>query len=178
MISFTLKSWFRALADRSQRPSGSSADSLLPDASLPPSTLSAEDVAECEAGGLNFYTAIHTHQAWKRRLLQLVQGDAAEALDPDHVGRDDCCELGAWLHASPPVPARERELFERVVAQHARFHRLAAEMVRRIQRGDGTQAQAEHELTRGEYARVSRALIADLGMLYLVTSGDTSGPRS
>ncbi len=174
MISFTLKSWFRALADRGQ----TTTDVTQPDSTLPPPTVSAEEAAECEAGGLNFYTAIQAHQAWKRRLLQLAQGDAAEALDPDHVGRDDCCALGAWLHGSPPVPARERELFERVVAQHARFHRLAADVVRRIQRGEGTQAQAEHELTRGDYARVSRSLIADLGMLYLVTSGETYGARS
>lgn len=166
MIPQSIKARIRALAERRRvhHPADLSVDSDLP------ATVSAEEAAECEAGGLNFYTAIQAHQAWKRRLLQLAQGDAAEALDPDHVGRDDCCTLGAWLRSGPPVPARERELFERVVAQHARFHRLAAEAVRRIQRGQSEQAQID--LTRGEYAKVSRALIADLGMLYLVTSGE------
>ncbi|MDW8019057.1 MAG: hypothetical protein RMI34_03160, partial [Chloroherpetonaceae bacterium] len=43
----------------------------------------AVDPVEAEAAGLNFHTAIISHQNWKARFKAMIESGMAEALNPD-----------------------------------------------------------------------------------------------
>lgn len=120
---------------------------------------------------LNFYLAIQSHQKWKARLTQYVQGvrDGDHArMDIDTVCRDDRCALGLWLYHEACVPYALFGLFSRLMDEHAEFHLQAADVLRQAQAGDADGAMAS--LTRGACARASRQLIATLTELHLAVS--------
>jgi methyl-accepting chemotaxis protein len=153
--------WFRrnlaADTDTPSRP----ADSALP-------SLLAAEQEQASYGGLNFYSAIQSHQKWKARLGDYARGQGNEQLDADTICRDDRCPLGLWLHNEASVPHAQFGLFNRLVEEHAEFHRQAAEVVRLIQAGAAESARAE--LAKGQYARISHKVISTLSELYLAVT--------
>ncbi|HXE38344.1 MAG TPA: methyl-accepting chemotaxis protein [Azonexus sp.] len=104
--------------------------------------------------GLDIDGAIMAHARWKQRLLDYVAG-GGEPLDPAVVGRDDQCALGGWIHGDGrqlSASARYSEL----KAEHAGFHRCAAEIVRAYLAGD---AKAARQRIAGEFAKRSQRVI-------------------
>ncbi len=120
---------------------------------------------ESRDGGMNFYSAIQSHQDWKARLGAYARGDSHEELDVATVCRDDRCALGLWLHHDAHVPLAQFGLFNRLLDEHAEFHRRAGEVLRLIQSGEGESARLE--LAKGQYARLSHKVIATLSELHL-----------
>lgn len=106
---------------------------------------------------MNFLEMISAHVRWKQRLRTYIQ-DKSEPLDPAMIRRDDQCRLGKWIYG-PGQSYKQSELFEKVRAEHASFHKHAAAVVTFVNRGDRDLAT---EVLNGEYARVSNNLKRDI----------------
>lgn len=125
--------------------------------------------AQSEAAGLDFYSAIATHQRWKNRLKAAIRGESTEVLEADAVGRSDVCALGQWLlqqERHPDIPAH---LMSALQEEHAEFHRLAAEVIRLADSGQ-TQQALEALRTDAPYSRASHRVTKLLSQIFLQLS--------
>jgi hypothetical protein len=105
---------------------------------------------------MNFTEATNAHTDWKIRLRGAISEKSS--LDLDTIARDDCCELGRWLHG--PSQARYGALpaHGECLVAHARFHLRAADVAATINARD--YAKAEQMLGAGtQYALASRAIV-------------------
>jgi hypothetical protein len=105
--------------------------------------------------------AILVHQQWKTRLNMFLGGNGSEALDPASVGRDDRCDLGAWIHGPGKREYASLPEFTQLVSAHAEFHRCAGEIVLRFQSGDKSGARtildgAFHDHSKETAAAIQR----------------------
>lgn len=64
--------------------------------------------------------ALAVHRAWKATLLKAVQSDAV--LDVQTLQRDDCCDLGQWLHAEGRQQYGHTPQFVALLRTHKEFH--------------------------------------------------------
>ncbi|MCG2586776.1 CZB domain-containing protein [Massilia sp. TS11] len=55
-----------------------------------------------------------------------------EQLDAISIGKDNCCELGKWLHGEGKVRCGSLPSFTTVVQKHAEFHREAGKVAQAI----------------------------------------------
>ena len=82
---------------------------------------------------MDFDDAITAHSAWKQKLaLYIRRRDGS--IDPATVGRDDRCAMGQWIHGEGQQHVQLPE-FRALQEAHSRFHRCAAEVVRRVDAG-------------------------------------------
>jgi hypothetical protein len=77
-----------------------------------------------EETALTLDRAFAAHQQWKVRLQDSVT--SGTALDVATIRRDDCCELGKWLHSSGRSLYGGRPEFSKLVSKHASFHLVAS----------------------------------------------------
>ena len=78
--------------------------------------------------------AVKAHAAWKLRLLAYIR-DPSKKLDPAHVGADNRCPLGIWLHSEAKQKLAGVPEFETLIAEHARFHRAVGSAVEQVNAG-------------------------------------------
>lgn len=108
---------------------------------------------------IDFFAAISAHVSWKVRLQNYLEGRSSEEMDPDVVCCDDKCELGKWIHGPGLKHFFSDAAFHELRADHARFHVIAANVVRFTQVNDGTAARS---LLDGEYRKISHKLVHSL----------------
>ncbi|MBK6387996.1 MAG: CZB domain-containing protein [Rhodoferax sp.] len=96
--------------------------------------------------------AIQAHANWRKKLR--LAANKSEQIDADTAGRDDCCELGKWLHGAGSSIFGGRPTFVALVDRHRAFHTEAGNVARVINQGNG--AQAEKMLGSG--TRIRRPL--------------------
>ncbi|MFZ5486695.1 MAG: methyl-accepting chemotaxis protein [Pseudomonadota bacterium] len=104
--------------------------------------------------------AIRAHAEWKTKLRTAIQ--KKEALDADTIGRDDCCELGKWLHGKGRSQYGGRPSFTHLVDEHRHFHQQAGKVAQTINRG--AYQEAEQQIASGSAffeasQRVGRAIV-------------------
>ena len=102
--------------------------------------------------------ALAAHSQGKVRLKQSIETRTSE-FDPVSVGRDDKCDLGAWLH--DPTADRQSSHFERTLEAHRRFHRAAADVLRLALDGRTDEARAAMGIA-GEFSKASAAVSGEL----------------
>ena len=108
---------------------------------------------------MNFDQAINVHVQWKSKL-------AAYIAKPDHtvnaaaLAMDNQCELGKWIHGSGQNLAGTPE-FQKLAAEHARFHKAAGEVVRKADAGQRMIADVALG-SKSEYATASNAVVSAL----------------
>ena len=105
---------------------------------------------------MNFKEATNAHTDWKIRLRGAISENST--LDLDAIARDDCCELGRWLHG--PSKARYGALpaHGACLVAHARFHFRAADVAATINARN--YREAEQMLGAGtQYALASREIV-------------------
>lgn len=88
----------------------------------------------------NFDQAIDVHRQWKVKLRQAIAH--RDQLDADTISRDDCCQLGKWLHGPGGRRFGHETLFGDLVESHAHFHQAAGDVAQTINRGDYREAGA------------------------------------
>jgi hypothetical protein len=82
---------------------------------------------------MDFDDAIQAHSDWKRKLrAYLAKPDGT--LRPDEVGATNKCQLGQWIAGEGTLYAAFTE-FAALAADHACFHKAAAELVRKANSG-------------------------------------------
>jgi methyl-accepting chemotaxis protein len=90
--------------------------------------------------GINLDNAIKAHADWRSKLRLAAQRH--EHLDADTVSRDDCCELGKWLHG-PGASGKcgTAPSFRALIQAHQKFHVAAGQVAQTINQGQGARAQ-------------------------------------
>lgn len=64
--------------------------------------------------------AIAAHQQWKIKLRGAIADK--QQLDATTIARDNCCELGRWLHGTGKMAHGTKPEFQAVVSKHRAFH--------------------------------------------------------
>lgn len=128
-------------------------------------TLSQLDEIRSE---INLYDAIQAHSAWKKRLIDYLEGRSTEDLQPHNICVDNRCELGKWIHGPGKVRLGEQSLFQQLVEEHAKFHYHASKVVEAHQAGDATLAQ---KILAGSFAEQSRSTVNCLVRLNAIVEG-------
>lgn len=104
---------------------------------------------------MNLDQASQAHATWKVKLRAAIV--KKEELDAATIARDDCCELGKWLHGEARTRYGRWASYRDCVSRHAGFHREAGAVARLI--NAGAYAEAEAALNAGTaYATASGAV--------------------
>ncbi|MDD4944974.1 MAG: methyl-accepting chemotaxis protein, partial [Rhodoferax sp.] len=87
--------------------------------------------------GIDVDAIIDGHRQWKVKLRDAIE--SGDKVDVATLSRDDCCGLGQWIYADGQR-LRGRASFTALVAKHANFHTVAAEVGTLINTGRFEQA--------------------------------------
>ncbi len=118
-----------------------------------------------EIDSVDFYAAIQAHVLWRVRLEAYVDGTSDEKLNPNTVGRDDCCDLGKWIYGVGGRHYGAHPIFPDLKEVHACFHKAAGEVVHCVDSGDIEKARKL--LLQGEYTTCSHRVKSHLAKLGL-----------
>lgn len=88
---------------------------------------------------MDFDDAVATHSKWKRKIRRsLAKHDGG--LSPSEVSLDHKCVLGEWIYGEGASYSSLPE-YAKLKYEHARFHRVAAELVKRANSGESVDAE-------------------------------------
>jgi hypothetical protein len=82
---------------------------------------------------MNFDDCVKAHVAWKGKLQSYLK-KPDKSLSPTTVESDRNCDLGKWLHGEGAKFASNPK-FSQLVAEHAKFHKAAAGVIRHADTG-------------------------------------------
>ena len=106
---------------------------------------------------MDFDQAVAAHTAWKRTLARhLDKRDGS--LRPNEIALDDRCALGQWIHGRGEAEYHNLPEYSVLLREHARFHRCAAEVVRRANSGEAVDKQITVG-ARSEFTMASSAVV-------------------
>ena len=107
---------------------------------------------------LDIDDAIASHQAWSQRLQDVLDGVHDEAMQPDRVRDDTCCNLGQWLQGAGRASLEHYPAYHMLARRHRYFHAQAADMVALVQAGDLAQATQVHKACRHAGSQITLLL--------------------
>ncbi len=84
---------------------------------------------------MDFEQALDAHVQWKVKLSRYM-AKPDRSLSPDTVGKDSECALGKWIYSDGRSLAAKAPSFEKLRTAHAEFHRQAADILRRADKGE------------------------------------------
>lgn len=64
---------------------------------------------------INLFDAMQAHANWKKRLMDYIEGNSQEDLQPHNVCVDNRCTLGIWIHGHGKARFGEYPLFLQLV---------------------------------------------------------------
>jgi methyl-accepting chemotaxis protein-1 (serine sensor receptor) len=118
--------------------------------------------------GINLDNAIKAHADWRSKLRSAASNHTQ--VDAETIKRDDCCELGKWLHGAGNSKFGGKPTFVALIAGHRDFHAEAGKVARIVNQGDT--AKAEQMLESGTaFARAS----GEVGRLIVQLKKELSG---
>ena len=88
---------------------------------------------------------IEAHAQWKTKFRAAISKQ--ETLDVTAIAKDNCCELGQWLHGDGRKRHGTLASFKDCVAKHAAFHTEAGKVARLI--NAKKMQEAEQQLANG-----------------------------
>jgi methyl-accepting chemotaxis protein len=100
----------------------------------------ATRIAIDQEDSMDLNQAIEKHAEWKVKFRTAIT--KKETMDADTISRDNCCELGKWLHGDGRTTLGKLGSFSDCVLKHAAFHAEAGKVARTINSGNFTQAEA------------------------------------
>ena len=129
------------LADEGQVAGMTAAGALLaqPRAQAAASAPAAAALAGPATEGVDLDSAIKAHAQWRTKLRDAARHQ--EQLDADTIGRDDCCDLGRWLHGRGQGSYGSLPAFQALVECHREFHAVAGSVAQLINRGAYSEAE-------------------------------------
>lgn len=90
---------------------------------------------------MNLEDAITAHVNWKSTLRNAIRTKGR--VDAAALSRDDCCDLGKWLHGEGRRRYAAKPAYMRCVEAHASFHREAGRVARLIDQREYDVAERE-----------------------------------
>ena len=115
-----------------QGPPAPSWSALAPAAAAPA-------LAAPAAQDIDLESSITVHAQWRSRLRMAAQ--KRERVDAETLGRDDCCDLGQWLHGRGQGRYGSLPVFRTLVERHREFHKAAGAVAQAINRGSYAEAE-------------------------------------
>ncbi len=94
--------------------------------------------AVLDVSGLDIEKVIGAHAQWKTKFRAAIT--RRETMDAQTIARDDCCELGKWLHGSARARLGAHPRFVELLAEHKRFHSEAGRVALAINEKQFAQA--------------------------------------
>jgi hypothetical protein len=89
---------------------------------------------------MDFNQAIEKHAEWKIKFRQAITGK--ETMDAESISKDNCCELGKWLHGEAKSKFNELSSYVECLTKHAYFHVEAGKIAKTINARKYTEAEA------------------------------------
>lgn len=105
---------------------------------------------------MDFDAALLAHADWKRKLKAYLK-TPDRSLQPAEVALDNKCKLGEWIAGEGREYAAS-PLFKTLTAEHARFHKAAAELVRRANLGENVDEDVAFGAS-GEFSKATAAVV-------------------
>src|SRR5208283_2852826 len=105
---------------------------------------------------MDFDQAIVAHAKRKEKLGDCLAKRGC-SLKPAEIGMDTRCPLGQWIHGEASHYVKLPE-YSTLRLEHARFHKAAAEFVRRAHSGESASAGMELG-SQSEFGKASSAVI-------------------
>ena len=99
--------------------------------------------------------AIQKHAEWKIKFRTAITRQ--ETMDVDTISKDNCCELGKWLHGDGRTSYGWLQSFGQCVARHAAFHTEAGKVAQVVNARRYAQAEAMLE-NETPYSQASSAV--------------------
>jgi methyl-accepting chemotaxis protein len=84
--------------------------------------------------------AIKKHTEWKIKFRTAIA--AKETMDAETTSKDNCCELGKWLHGEAKTKYGKLSSYKECVAAHAAFHVEAGKVAKAINAKKYAEAEA------------------------------------
>ena len=84
--------------------------------------------------------AIEKHSEWKIKFRQAISDK--ETMDAETIAKDNCCELGKWLHSEAKSKFDKFPSYSDCVTKHAAFHAEAGKVATTINAKKYTEAEA------------------------------------
>lgn len=120
--------------------------------------------AEAWLDELNLKEVLDAHDAWKKRLIDDLEGRSATPIDPATASSDRHCTLGKWLHG-PGRKYRKLPEYRKALQAHADFHICAGEVI--IENRSGNPQRAR-ELLKTRFHQASGTNQLELVRLFSV----------
>jgi methyl-accepting chemotaxis protein len=97
--------------------------------------------------------AIDRHAQWKVKFRVAISG--RETMDAETITKDNCCELGKWLHGDAKSKYGHLPSHSECIARHAAFHIEAGKVAKAINAKKFAEAEAMIDMNT-PYADASR----------------------
>ena len=123
---------------------------------------------DSEGLGINLDNAIEAHADWHKKLRNAAS--KYEQLDAETIGRDDCCEMGKWLHGAGSSKFGGKPVFVYLIAGHRDFHVEAGKVARVVDQGGD---QVEQMMSSGSpFSTASN----EVGRLIILLKREVNSP--
>jgi len=84
--------------------------------------------------------AIAKHAEWKLKFRSAISKQ--ETMDVTTIAKDNCCDLGKWLHGEAKVKFGKLNSYTQCVSKHAEFHTQASKVAQAINAKKYSEAEA------------------------------------
>ncbi|MBK9322874.1 MAG: CZB domain-containing protein [Bdellovibrionaceae bacterium] len=105
---------------------------------------------------MDFDEAIKAHSAWKMKLSTYLKKPDG-SLKPSEIQVDNKCQLGQWIYAEGARLSSYPE-YATLKSEHARFHKAAAEVVKKADAGQDTSEETALG-AKSDFASASSAVV-------------------
>ncbi|HOY21608.1 MAG TPA: CZB domain-containing protein [Cellvibrio sp.] len=85
-------------------------------------------------------SAIQKHSEWKMKFRTAIS--KKESLDAATIAKDNCCELGKWLHGEAKLKFSKLASHNECMTKHAAFHQEAGKVAALINAAKYSEAEA------------------------------------
>ena len=79
---------------------------------------------------MNLNQAISKHLEWKVKFLTAILKQ--ETMDTETISKDNCCELGKWLHKDGKTQFENLASYSICLSKHATFHLEAGKIAAKV----------------------------------------------
>jgi Methyl-accepting chemotaxis protein (MCP) signalling domain/Chemoreceptor zinc-binding domain len=114
------------------------------------------------SGDIDLDAAIDKHMDWKIKLRGAISRQ--EQLDASSISKDNCCELGHWLHGNGKAKFGQNPDFQSLVTLHRAFHSEAGKVAELINAKEYSKAEDALRVGTG-YSTVSDSVRAAIHSL-------------
>jgi len=112
---------------------------------------------------MDLENAIAAHKTWTIKLRNAILSN--ETLDVDVISRDNCCELGKWLHGEGKDKHCGLAGFFACVEKHAAFHIEAGNVANLVNEKRNKEAEDQLDYASSAFGQASNSVILALTRL-------------